>query len=209
MIPYKIETSRLIIRCYEPSDAIQMQKVIAESKEHLMTYMAWAKHEPETVDQKLVRIRDMRGKFDLDQDYTLGIFEKNTGNYIGSSGFHKRSDPNCLEIGYWISASNEGKGYITESTKALTKVGFDHLEIDRIEIKHHPSNIKSEAIPQKLGYECEGITKRRIQNSEGILIDQMNWVMFRESFLNSELKNEDIKVFDAMGREIVNAECRM
>ncbi len=45
-IPYKIVSERLIIRCYEPGDAILMNERINRSREHLLPYMPWAVDAP-------------------------------------------------------------------------------------------------------------------------------------------------------------------
>jgi RimJ/RimL family protein N-acetyltransferase len=50
MNAYKIITERLIIRCYEPSDAESLKSAIDESLEHLLPWMPWTKNEPETID---------------------------------------------------------------------------------------------------------------------------------------------------------------
>ncbi len=56
MNAYKIETERLIIRCYEPKDAQKLKLAIDESIEHLSPWMPWAKNEPETIEQKVKSI---------------------------------------------------------------------------------------------------------------------------------------------------------
>ncbi|MES2731624.1 MAG: hypothetical protein V4714_07745 [Bacteroidota bacterium] len=44
---YRIETDRLVIRCYEPSDAEKLKNAITESLDHLRPWMPWAQNEPE------------------------------------------------------------------------------------------------------------------------------------------------------------------
>ena len=84
---YKIETERLIIRCYEPKDAKLLKQSIDESLEHLIPWMPWAKNEPESLANKMGRLRKCRGQFDLGLDYTFGIFSKDEKKLIGSTGF--------------------------------------------------------------------------------------------------------------------------
>ena len=47
---YRIETDRLIIRCYNPEDADLLAKSIWESLEHLKPWMPWVHSEPERRD---------------------------------------------------------------------------------------------------------------------------------------------------------------
>jgi hypothetical protein len=41
---YRIETDRLVIRCYQPSDAAMLLAAITESLDHLRPFMPWAMH---------------------------------------------------------------------------------------------------------------------------------------------------------------------
>src|SRR5262249_27870811 len=50
--PYRIETERLVIRCYEPGDAALMKDAIDSSLEHLRAWMPWAEAEPQTLAEK-------------------------------------------------------------------------------------------------------------------------------------------------------------
>ncbi|MEO0877546.1 MAG: N-acetyltransferase, partial [Bacteroidota bacterium] len=54
---YRIETERLVIRCYQPKDAELLKRSIDESLEHLLPWMTWAKNEPESIEAKRERIR--------------------------------------------------------------------------------------------------------------------------------------------------------
>ena len=64
----------------------------------------------------------------------------------------RASGPEALEIGYWIRADAVGQGYATESTAALTRVAFEVVDVERVEIRCVPENRASAAIPRKLGY---------------------------------------------------------
>jgi len=199
---YKIETERLIIRCYNPQDAILLKESIDESIAHLKPWMPWAKNEPESLQTKVERLRKYRGQFDLGKDYTFGIFNKEENVLIGSTGLHTRAGENSREIGYWINVNHLGKGYALEATKALTKVGFEIEDLDRIEIHCAPNNIRSQNIPKKLGYIHEATLKNRSIDSYGQKRDVMLWTMFKDDYFDSTLKLVDIKAFDVMDEQI-------
>lgn len=150
-IPSRIETERLVVRRYETADAEQLAAVVTANIKHLERYMEWIQHEPQNVEQRRSWISDVNRQFDEGEDYTLGIFLEN-GRYIGGTGFHVRSDPDRLEIGYWIDQDHEGKGYVTEAAAALTRVGLEFAGAEIVDITHAPSNERSAAIPQRLGY---------------------------------------------------------
>ncbi|MFN8388062.1 MAG: hypothetical protein U0X92_16825 [Anaerolineales bacterium] len=72
---YRIETARLVVRCYQPSDATLLADSVRESVEHLKPWMPWAHNEPEPFEYKAKRAVEFRGKFDLGQDYTYAYFQ--------------------------------------------------------------------------------------------------------------------------------------
>ena len=199
---YKIETERLIIRCYKPQDAIWLKKSIDESIEHLRPWMSWAKKEPGDIQAKLDRIRKCRGEFDLDIDYVFGIFNKNENMLIGSTGLHKRLDNNAREIGYWINVNHVKMGYATETVKALIKIGFQIEDLKRIQIKCAPNNHASQAIPKKLGFLHEATLKNRKLDPSGNFRDFIIWTMLKEDYLKSDLTEFGLTAFDIADHEI-------
>ncbi|WP_272928112.1 GNAT family N-acetyltransferase [Bacillus sp. USDA818B3_A] len=58
-----------------------------------------------------------------------------------------------------MDTRQSGKGYITESTQAITEFAFRELQAKRVEIRCDRNNSKSRAIPEKLGFSLEGILK--------------------------------------------------
>lgn len=200
---YRIETERLVIRCYNPKDAPLLKASIDESIEHLLPWMVWAKFEPETVEKKIERLRKYRGQFDLGLDYTFGIFSKDESILIGSTGLHTRREENVREIGYWINGNYIRRGYISETVAALTKVGFEIEGQKRIEIRCTPDNLASQAVPRKLGFTHEATLKNRELDADNNPKDMMIWTMFREDYLNTKLPTTPITAYDIIGEEIL------
>lgn len=199
---YRIETERLVIRCYQPSDANLLWQSVNESIEHLRPWMPWIKNEPEDVPAKLERIRKMRANFDNDIDYTFGIFDKEEQTLIGSTGFHNRVGEDAREIGYWINVNQVHKGYAAEAVRALTKVAFSIENWARIEIHCDSRNTDSFNIPQKLGYQLEATLKGRFKDEMDIPRDKMVWTLFREEFSTTPCNTIAIRAFDILGQEI-------
>jgi RimJ/RimL family protein N-acetyltransferase len=199
---YRIETERLVIRCYAPSDAEKLQTSIAESIDHLLPWMPWAINEPEELEAKISRLRIFRGQFDLGQDYVYGIFDKSEEKLIGSTGLHTRQGEEVREIGYWISAKYINQGFATEAVSVLTKVGFEIEKMPRIEIRCAPDNVRSQKIPEKLGYQLESTLKNGTTDTYGNLRDVMIWVMLKPDYSKSKVGQINLKSFDIVGRPI-------
>jgi len=203
-IAYRIETKRLVIRCYEPSDAPLLLESVQESLEHLLPWMPWAADEEgQTVADKVQLIRRFRSLFDRDEDYIYGIFDKKETKLLGGSGLHLRHEKGAAEIGYWINANAINKGIATESTHALTKVGFEVFDFRRIEIRHTVTNIRSQRVPEKLGYVKIATLPKRLANAKGTYSTAHVWNLFRAEYEQKGLNvGIALKAHDAMGNLI-------
>jgi RimJ/RimL family protein N-acetyltransferase len=200
--PYRIETERLVIRCYEPRDAPLLKDAVDTSLEHLLAWMPWADNEPQTLEQKTSLLRSFRSKFDAGDDFAYGIFDQAEAEQLGGTGLMPRVGPGGLEIGYWMRASATRRGFMTESTTALTRVGFEVCAADRIEIRIEPGNEASLGIPRKLGFAEEATLRRRLPGREGEpLRDVTVFTLFREDFDPSIAPG--IRAFDASGDQIL------
>ena len=199
---YRIETKRLIIRCWDIKDAALLQQFAAESKEHLLPFMPWAADEPQTLEQKVERMRHFRGKFDRNEDYVYGIFNQDETRAIGGTGLHTRLSGNALEIGYWMHKDFINKGLVTESTAALTRVAFEVYHIERMEIHCSVENLASAAVPRKLGYIHEA-TRRRLGFAYGRQTDSMIWTLFADEYLSTPCASAELKAFDAGGKQLL------
>lgn len=199
---YRVETPRLVIRCWTPADAELLQRAIAESIAHLRPWMPWAHQEPEGLDAKIERLRRFRGAFDLGQDFVYGIFDPTETAVLGGTGLHTRAGKGAREIGYWIHADHIRQGYATEAAMALTRVAFEIDGVERVEINCDPRNRASAAVPERIGFRLESILKRDLPDVDGEPRDTMVWSMSSEHFSTSRAKTASIRVFDVLGREM-------
>jgi len=199
---YRIATKRLLIRCYNPSDAVLLAESVAENIEHLRPWMPWAHGEPEPIEEKVQRLKMFRGSFDLGQNYVYGIFNPEDTKLLGGTGLHPRLGDEELEIGYWIHKDFINQGLVTESSAALVKVAFELIHIHRIEIHCDPANVASAAIPRKLGFTHEGTLRAKTRFLDG-WSDSMIWGLLDTDYPDSPSSKADIKVFDANGQQVL------
>jgi RimJ/RimL family protein N-acetyltransferase len=202
--PYRIVTDRLVVRCYDPSDAPLLKEAVDSSLDHLRPWMPWALDEPQTLEEKTELLRRFRGQFDLGQNFVYGLFSSDESELVGGSGFHTRVGEDALEIGYWIRSSREGQGLATESTAALTRVGFEVCAVDRIEIHTEPGNERSMRIPVKLGYSEEARMRRRLYPPPGgEPRDVVVYSLFRSDYPGTPSASAQLGAFDARGERVL------
>ena len=198
----RIETQRLVVRSYEPTDAQLLANSVSESVEHLKPWMPWVHAEPEPFDVKVERVKRFRGMFDLQQDYVYGIFNKDGTRQLGGTGLHTRLGEEQLEIGYWIHKDFINQGLVTESTAALVKVAFEIVHIHRVEIHCDPGNFASASIPRKLGFTHEGTLRAKTRFLDR-WSDSMVWGLLDNEYPGSPSGKAVIRVYDARGMQLL------
>ncbi len=202
--PYRIETERLVIRCWEPRDAPLLKAAVDASLDHLRPWMPWAYDEPQTLAQKVDLLRLFRGNFDHGEDFVYAIFSGDESEVLGGSGLHTRVGPAAFEIGYWVSAAAGGQGIATEATAALTRAGLELAGAERIEIKVDPSNERSLKVPRKLGYTEEARLRRRLPGRRpgDEPRDAVVFSLLREELPASPAARVEIAAYDAAGSPV-------
>ncbi|MBI3933848.1 MAG: GNAT family N-acetyltransferase [Acidobacteria bacterium] len=200
---YRIETRRLLLRCWNPEDAPMVVAAIEASLDHLQPWMDWAQQEPEGLEAKAERLRKFRGAFDLGQDFTYGIFTRDERDVIGGADLHTSLGEGVREIGYWIHKEHIRRGLATEAAAALTKVAFEVTQVQRVEMHCDPNNVASLAVPRKLGYVHEATLRKRGLTPQGHRRDTMVWTLLAEEYPGSPSEQAEIKAYDVMGRQIL------
>jgi RimJ/RimL family protein N-acetyltransferase len=200
---YRIHTARTVIRCWQPSDAPLFKAALDASAEHLLPWMPWAANEPEPIETKVERLRTFRGRFDLDQDYVYGILNRDETAVLGGTGLHTRVGEGALEIGYWIHVAYINRGLATEVSAALTKVAFEVNGVDRVEIHCDPNNVRSAAVPRKLGYVHKATLRHRTRTADGAPSDSMIWTLLRDEYPGSPAAQAELEALDVVGNRLL------
>ena len=202
--PYRIETERLVVRCWDPGEAPLLKEAIDESLEHLRPWMSWAQDEPQPLDVKVELLRRFRGRFDLGEEFVYGIFDMDESNVVGGTGLHRRVGDDAFEIGYWIRTGRTREGLATEATAALTRVAFEVCGADRVEIRVDPANTASAGIPRKLGYRQEATLRRRLPWSDGSgPRDVVVFMLFADELASTPCAEVAVAAFDAVGERLL------
>lgn len=200
---YRIVTPRLVIRCWQPEDAVKLKEAVDSSLEHLRAWLPWAQNEPESLERKYERIRRWRGDFDLGLEFVYGIFDRAETRALGGTGLHNRVGFDAREIGYWVRADSIGQGIATEVSAALTRVAFDVDKLSRVEIHVVVGNERSAAVPRKLGYVYEGTLRRPHPGGDGSLYDTMIWTLFVDKYAGSPASAQKLEAYGFSGERLL------
>jgi RimJ/RimL family protein N-acetyltransferase len=135
--------------------------------------MPFAKTVP-SVDESEGFIRKARLNFLERVDLMLLVFDKQTSEFVGSSGLHRIDwDLRNFEIGYWIKTSRSGHGLMTEAVNGITSFAINHLDANRIEIRCNARNLPSARLAERAGFTLEGVLRNQTRDESGLLGDKM------------------------------------
>ena len=160
--PECIETDRLVLRRESVHDAAVVADAIARNRARLLPWMRWVTDQATEVTTQVARIAEAGEQWASGQTFDFGIFDPSDGSFMGKIGMHRRIGPRGIELGYWLDADAEGRGVMTEATAALTKVALELDDIDRVEIHCDEANLRSQAVPKRLGFVLDRVENRPI-----------------------------------------------
>jgi len=180
--PERIESKRLVMRCWYPHDAPLLKDALDSSLPELQTWIPWARKEPSAIDVLEDRLSGYRDDFFAGRSALFALMDPDETEVLGGVGLYRRVGPGGLEIGYWVRSDQAGQGLATEATQAMTDVGFMLSGIERIEIHCDPLNAASHAVPKKLGYELAETPADHAVGPTGSTRDTMIWMLTTERY---------------------------
>lgn len=202
--PYRIDTKRLVIRCYDPDDAGALKEAVDASIDHLRPWMSFARFEPQSLEETVNLVRIFRSRFDADENYVYGAFARDESRLLAGTGLHQRGGAGSLEVGYWIRADALRQGYATEITAVLTRVAIELCGAHRVDVQIDPANERSQGVPRKLGFTHEATLRRRLEPFDGFgpRRDSMLFTLLAEELPASPCRSYDYAAYDAAGNAL-------
>ncbi|HEX4279014.1 MAG TPA: GNAT family protein [Bryobacteraceae bacterium] len=145
------------LRPVSPADCDELYAAIDRNRERLRAWLPWVglNFQPKDLLAHLEqRERDNVARTSL----TTHIhFQGRLCGAIGLHAFDLRH--RSTSVGYWLDHLWEGHGVMTRACRAIVTEGFHHYGLHRIEIRCGTGNVRSLAIPRRLGFIEEGILR--------------------------------------------------
>jgi ribosomal-protein-serine acetyltransferase len=166
------------LRLLEEADAEAVYAVTAANREYLAQWMPWAAKS--TLENTLEFIRAARKQLAENQGFQAAIVED--GGIVGAVGFHRLDWENlATRIGYWIAEPAQGHGTVTRAVAALADHAFRGWKLKRVEIRAGVDNHRSRAIPERLGFQEEGVL-RQAERVGDRFVDHVVYAMLAEDW---------------------------
>lgn len=150
-----IETSKIILRELEETDLDPLAEIYADIE--VMRYIG--KGIVLTYEQTKKSIENWKKYYANFGFGNWAAIEKESGKFIGLCGLSWLEDKSDVEVSYLFAKQAWGKGYATETAKAINEFGFIKVGLKRIIALVYPQNTASIHVIEKLGmeYECDRI----------------------------------------------------
>lgn len=157
MILREIETDRLRIRLFRPSDAARIMQY--RSAPELKKFLSWPKSQAD-LDAAIANASEKLVDGTWSQ---FGIARKVDDHLVGDCAIKPNAiNPRTAEIGIAIAPEFHGQGYAKEALSALFSVLFIECGFHRIFFSVDPANVSSCALMERLRMRKEGHFKQSL-----------------------------------------------
>jgi ribosomal-protein-serine acetyltransferase len=165
------------------SRADELFDLIEDNREYLKEWLPWLdnnRYFQNTID--FIKISQIQ--YERNETVQFALMYK--GKVAGVVGYHRIDWLNrSTSIGYWLGEQYQGKGLITKSCSKVLDYSFGRMGLNRIEIRCATENLKSRAIPKRLGFKEEGL----IREAEWLydhFVDHVVYGMLESEWLNND-----------------------
>jgi len=140
----------------EEADADELYGLVEANRDYLAEWLPWAAGQ--TREGVVEFIRKTRRQVDENDGFQGALVLD--GRMVGAGGFiHVNWESRSTELGYWLAEGHQGRGLMTKTVSALVDHAFDEYDLNRVEIHVATGNGRSRAIPERLGFQQEGILR--------------------------------------------------
>ncbi len=168
VLPAKLESERLLLRCYELSDAAMYAGMVDQNRERLQDDFPNRRdvirneQDAESFIWQMIQMWEMRRAFHF------CVLEKQSHSYVGEVFF---TDivwrvPKA-DIGYYVVREWEGKGMATEALKTLLPFAFETLEMRKLQVRCVVDNLRSQQVAERCGFKIEGVLRNDFVKADG------------------------------------------
>jgi RimJ/RimL family protein N-acetyltransferase len=198
--PYRIQTPRVVLRCWEPADTPALRTLLADNVEHLRPWVPGMADEPKPLEEKLREVRGWRATFDEDEGWYYALLDAGDGVLAGSLVVGRRG-PGEVDVGGWVAGERGRRGYQTEATSAFARAAFEVLGLTRVQALCDVANERSIALLRKLGFTHEATPRHQV---DGGRADEMVWSILADEWPATPAAAiaAEARAWDALGNRL-------
>lgn len=171
------------LRLLEKRHAPDVFALTDENREHLRPWLPWVDG-TRSVQDTIAFIERSIEQARKNNGFQAGIWYR--GQLAGVIGNHFIDWPNKKTVlGYWLGAPFQGRGIMTRACHALVTYAFKNLELNRVEIQAATENVRSQRVPERLGFAREGVL-REAEWVGNRFVDHVVYGLIRKDWDNTQ-----------------------
>jgi RimJ/RimL family protein N-acetyltransferase len=185
-IPTRLETERLVLRCYQAGDGRWYYAMSQKNRAHLSRYESGNRAMTiQSEEDAEVLVRAMAAEWVAREAFFMGAFDKQSGEfvaqiYVGPVDW----DVPEFQLGYFADRDHEGQGYVTEASKAALRFIFEQLKAHRVRLACADTNVRSYRVAERCGMVKEGHFRENQRRPDGTLHGSFFYGLLRGEFEN-------------------------
>jgi ribosomal-protein-serine acetyltransferase len=156
--PHLVVDNDISLFLVEEQDAEPLYRLVDANRAHLREWLPWLDG-TQSVEDERAFIHRTQQQYKNGEGLSCLISYRD--EVAGTIGFHGLNWINRqVEIGYMLGKSFEGKGIMTRSCRTMVDYAFRALNVNRVQIRCATGNVRSCAVPQRLGFTREGVVRQ-------------------------------------------------
>lgn len=146
------------LRLLAGHEAADLFALTEHNRAYLRQWLPWLDANASAADT-LRFVEDARERYANREAIEAGLFYRS--RLVGMAGLNTIDwSARRAEMGYWLTADAQGQGLVSNACQMLVTHSFGEYDLNRIEIRCATTNTRSRAIPERLGFVCEGILRQ-------------------------------------------------
>lgn len=145
----------LVLRRWRTGDAGALADLVRTARDHLRPWLPWvASYDDDAAAAAATFLAQRDPAWDDALAFAYAMTTPGEDEAIvGSVGLENRIGDGGLEIGYWLVPAATGRGLMTSAVAALADAALALEPVARLEIHHDVANLRSGAVPARLGWQ--------------------------------------------------------
>lgn len=173
---WSLQTTRLILRPFQLSDASEVQKMAGDPLVAATTLTIPHPYLDGAAEAWIGQHEDWRIR---GVAYPYAIEEKTSKQLVGCVSMDVSQDHLRAMLGYWVGKEFWNKGYCTEATKRLIQFAFEDLNLRKVCAYHMATNEASGKVMKNAGMKQEGYFHKHVVK-KGESLDCVYYGIVRE-----------------------------
>ena len=191
LFPTRIETDRLLLErlCHDNVDLEEYYCICSseEAIDEITEYVTWSPHETLKETKEYIDTVESEWTDGDGASYLVRPLESSGADEIaGAAGLSIDWDRRAGTLGTWLRKPYWGRGYSGERAAALIKLAFERLDLDVIEVSHHPENEKSQRAIEKYieahDGRRDGVLRNGLVYLVGTVVDIVHYSITRDEY---------------------------